>query len=175
MAAGNKCVSAGELLPASVRDSWRQATGMDIIDGYGASETLVLVLTGFGCDDGLQPSPGVEAEPLDAQAAEAGTPTRLKFRVSTLALGYLDRPAAQAENFRDGAFCPADLFVRTSSGGWRFAGRVPGCVHGSTRRARFIEIRRWSFSSPPAPRPTRTRLPSRWQPHPTTVIRSPTS
>jgi acyl-coenzyme A synthetase/AMP-(fatty) acid ligase len=117
------CVSAGEMLPASLREAWKQATGLDIVDGYGASETLVLVLTAQGGDDGLQPSPGVEARPLDPASADNGLPTRLCFRVATLALGYLDRPAAHAETFRDGAFCPADLFVRTPGGGWRFAGR----------------------------------------------------
>ena len=93
------CVSAGEALPASLRDAWREATGIGMIDGYGASETLVLVLTGAGRDDGLQPSPGVDVRPLDPEAAAPGIPTRLCIRVSTLALGYLDRPAAQAESF----------------------------------------------------------------------------
>lgn len=140
-AAGVKrCVSAGEALPASLRDAWREATGIGMIDGYGASETLILVLTALDGDDGLQPSPGVEARPLDAQAAGAGIPTRLCFRVSTLALGYLDRPAAQADSFRDGAFCPADLFLRTPSGGWRFAGREDSLVKIKGRWVNLVEL-----------------------------------
>ena len=118
-----RCVSAGEPLPPGLRAAWHAATGIDILDGYGASEVLVLVLTARGTDDGLQPSPGVMVEPVDADAVAAGLPTRLRIRVSTQALGYLDRPAAQADSFRDGAFCPADLFVATAGGGWRFAGR----------------------------------------------------
>lgn len=117
------CVSAGEALPQSLRDAWRAQTGLPMVDGYGASETLVLVLTACEGDDGLQPSPGVQLRPLDAEAAATGRPTRLCFRVDMQALGYLDRPAAQADSFRDGAFCPADLFVATAGGGWRFAGR----------------------------------------------------
>ena len=117
------CVSAGEALPQSLRDAWRTQTGLPMVDGYGASETLVLVLTACDGDDGLRASPGVQARPLDAEAAAEGRPTRLCFRVDMQALGYLDRPAAQADGFRDGAFCPADLFVATASGGWRFAGR----------------------------------------------------
>ena len=51
-------------------------------------------------------------------------PTRLCFRVDMQALGYLDRPARRPTASRDGAFCPADLFVATAGGGgWRFAGR----------------------------------------------------
>jgi acyl-coenzyme A synthetase/AMP-(fatty) acid ligase len=134
------CVSAGETLPASLHDAWLAATGISMLDGYGASETLVLVLTGKPGDDGLQPSPGVEVYPLDPEAAASGIPTRLRIRVSTLALGYLDRPAAQAETFRDGAFCPADLFLRTEGGGWRFAGREDSLVKIKGRWVNLVEL-----------------------------------
>jgi benzoate-CoA ligase len=140
-AAGVKlCVSAGEALPASLREAWRAACGLPMVDGYGASETLVLVLTAKDGDDGLQPSPGVEVHPADPEAAIAGIPTRLRIRVPTLALGYLDRPAAQAETFRDGAFCPADLFLRTESGGWRFAGREDSLVKIKGRWVNLVEL-----------------------------------
>lgn len=140
-AAGVKrCVSAGEVMPASLREAWKQATGIGIVDGYGASETLVLVLTSLEGDDGLQPSPGVDVQPLDPAAAAAGIPTRLCFRASTLALGYLDRPAAQAESFRDGAFCPADLFIRIEGGGWRFAGREDSLVKIRGRWVNLAEL-----------------------------------
>ncbi len=134
------CVSAGETLPASLRDAWQAATGIGMVDGYGASETLVLVLTGKAGDDGLLPSPGVEVHPLDPEAAASGIPTRLRIRVSTLALGYLDRPAAQAETFRDGAFCPADLFLRTEGGGWRFAGREDSLIKIKGRWVNLVEL-----------------------------------
>lgn len=130
-------VSAGEALPATLREAWRAATARPMIDGYGASEVLCLVLTALDGDDGLRPSPGVQAQPLDARAADAGGPTRLLIRTSTLALGYLDRPAAQADGFRDGAFCPADLFVRTAGGGWRFAGREDALVKV---RGRWVDL-----------------------------------
>ncbi|MCC7152123.1 MAG: AMP-binding protein [Rubrivivax sp.] len=117
------CVSAGEALPQSLRDAWRAQTGLPMVDGYGASETNVLVLTAREGDDGLMPSPGVKVSALDADSAADGRPTRLRFRLDCQALGYLDRPASQADSFRDGAFCPADLFVATEGGGWRFAGR----------------------------------------------------
>jgi acyl-coenzyme A synthetase/AMP-(fatty) acid ligase/rubrerythrin len=141
VAAGvRKCVSAGETLPASLREAWRQATGIDMVDGYGASETLVLVLTAMAGDDGLRPSPGVEVHPLDPEAAAAGLPTRLGFRVSTVARGYLDRPTAQAQSFRGDAFCPADLFVHTQGGGWRFAGREDSLVKIRGRWVNLVEL-----------------------------------
>ena len=135
-----RCVSAGEAMPQALRDAWRAATGLTIIDGYGASEVLSLVLTALDGDDGLQLSPGVDARPLDAEAAAGGGPTRLLIRTTTQALGYLDRPAAQADSFRDGAFCPADLFVRTAGGGWRFAGREDALVKIRGRWVNLAEL-----------------------------------
>lgn len=134
------CVSAGEALPASLREAWRDACGLPMIDGYGASEVLVLVLTARDDDDGLRPSPGVEIHPVDPEAAASGIPTRLRIHVSTVALGYLDRPAAQAESFRDDAFCPADLFLRTEGGGWRFAGREDSLVKIKGRWVNLVEL-----------------------------------
>ena len=134
------CVSAGEPLPPSLRTAWREACGIGMVDGYGASETLVLVLTAIDGDDGLQASPGVEVRAVDPAAAAAGIPTRLCFRVPSVSLGYLDRPAAQADSFRDGAFCPADLFVATDGGGWRFAGREDSLVKIKGRWVNLIEL-----------------------------------
>ncbi|MBE7417909.1 MAG: AMP-binding protein [Ideonella sp.] len=134
------CISAGEALPASLRQAWREATGLPMIDGYGASEVLVLVLTAVDGDDALCLSPGTQAEPLDAAAAAAGTPTRLLISSPMQALGYLDRPAAQADSFRDGRFCPADLFVPTATGGWRFAGREDSMVKVKGRWVNLVDL-----------------------------------
>lgn len=134
------CVSAGEALPATLRQAWREATGLPMINGYGASEVLVLVMTEIDGDDGLQPSPGTEIAPLDAAAADAGGPTRLLIGSPMQALGYLDRPAAQADSFRAGRFCPADLFVRTAGGGWRFGGREDSLVKISGRWVNLVDL-----------------------------------
>jgi acyl-coenzyme A synthetase/AMP-(fatty) acid ligase len=141
------CVSAGEALPASLRDEWRRQTGLVIVNGYGASETLILVMLDRGDGQGFAPSPGVDIQPLEAM--EAGVPTRLLIRAPTLAVGYLDRPQAQAENFRDGAFCPADLFAREDNGGWRFAGREDSLVKIHGRWVNLVELEeRLSLQAP---------------------------
>jgi acyl-coenzyme A synthetase/AMP-(fatty) acid ligase len=123
-------VSAGEALPASLRDEWKRQTGRTIVDGFGASETLVLVLVDVGDGEGLQTSPGIDIDSFDGSHAQ-GAPGRIAIRGSTVALGYWNRPDAQAEHFRDGAFVPSDLFERTATG-WRFAGREDSLVkvHG---------------------------------------------
>ncbi|HSD44772.1 MAG TPA: AMP-binding protein [Burkholderiales bacterium] len=132
------CVSAGEALPASVREQWRAQTGLSIVDGYGASETLILVMLGRDDEQGFMPSPGVDIRPLDEVAP--GAPTRLMIHAPTLALGYLDRPQAQAETFREGAFCPADLWARNPAGGWRFAGREDSLVKIRGRWVNLVEL-----------------------------------
>jgi 2-aminobenzoate-CoA ligase len=40
-----KCVSAGEALPASTRTLWREATGIELIDGIGATELLHIFIS----------------------------------------------------------------------------------------------------------------------------------
>lgn len=132
------CVSAGEALPDSLREGWRKQTGLSIANGYGASETLILVMLSLGDSPGLSPSPGVEIRPL-SDVGE-GVPTRICIRATTLALGYLDRPQAQAEHFRDGAFCPSDLFARDAAGVWRFAGREDSLVKIHGRWVNLVEL-----------------------------------
>ncbi len=133
------CVSAGEALPASLREAWREQTGLTIVDGYGASEVLILVMLDRGDGQGFTPSPGVDVQAIGDAPADA--PTRLAFRAPTLALGYLDRPQAQAETFRDGLlFCPADLFKQNQYGGWAFAGREDSLVKIRGRWVNLAEL-----------------------------------
>ncbi len=131
------CVAAGEALSPQLRQAWQQASGgLPMFDGYGCSETLVLVLGAADGDGWLQPSPGVRARPLDPDAAARGLPTRLLIEAETLALGYHDRPQAQAESFRGDALCPADMFVQQGHG-WRFAGREDSLVK---LRGRWVDL-----------------------------------
>lgn len=132
------CVSAGEALPTSLRDEWRRQTGVSIVNGFGASETLGLVLVNRDDGEDLSPTPGVEIEALDANCGE--TATRLRIRAPTLAIGYWHRPDADAENFRDGAFCPADLFRHADSGAWHFAGREDSLVKVRGRWINLVEL-----------------------------------
>jgi acyl-coenzyme A synthetase/AMP-(fatty) acid ligase len=134
------CVSAGEALPASLCDEWKRQTGMTIVNGFGASETLVLVLVDSDDGQGMRASPGIEVVPLvEAASAAAGEngPRRVLVRGSTVATGYWNRPDAQAEHFRDGGFAPSDLFHRDDRGGWRFAGREDSLVKV---RGRWVDL-----------------------------------
>lgn len=132
------CVSAGEALSANLREEWRKQTGISIVNGYGASETLSLVLINPGEGEGFSPAPGVEIHAMDDFGA--GAPTRLRIQTLTLALGYWNQPEADAANFVDGAFCPADLFQPTGANAWCFAGREDSLVKIHGRWVNLVEL-----------------------------------
>lgn len=131
-------VSAGEALSPELRDEWRRQTGASIINGYGASETLVLVMTDRDDGRGLRASPGITIAPLQAVTGRA--PTRVRIDASMIALGYWNLPGDQAEHFRDGSFCPSDLFDANDDGSWRFAGREGSLVKVHGRWVDLIAI-----------------------------------
>ncbi|HLO92943.1 MAG TPA: AMP-binding protein, partial [Burkholderiaceae bacterium] len=66
-----KCVSAGEALPAATRALWKEATGIELIDGIGATEMLHIFISHD--EAGARPGatgravPGYQACVLDEQ------------------------------------------------------------------------------------------------------------
>ena len=69
-----KCVSAGEALPAATRKLWKDATGIELIDGIGATEMLHIFISH---DDALA-KPGATGKPIPGYRAcvmdDAGHP-----------------------------------------------------------------------------------------------------
>ena len=84
-----KCVSAGEALPAATRVQWREATGIELIDGIGATELLHIFISADERD--ARPGatgkvvPGYEACILDneGQPVPIGTVGKLAVRGPT--------------------------------------------------------------------------------------------
>ncbi|MBI3452043.1 MAG: AMP-binding protein, partial [Rhodospirillales bacterium] len=74
LASLKKGVSAGEHLPLAIFESWREATGIKLIDGLGATELLHIFISASG--DDIRPGatgkviPGYEARIVD----DAGNP-----------------------------------------------------------------------------------------------------
>ena len=69
-----KCVSAGEALPAATRQLWREASGIEIIDGIGSTELFHIFISAGESQaragaTGL-PVPGYRACVLDEQGRE---------------------------------------------------------------------------------------------------------
>lgn len=119
-------VSAGESLPMPVRRALEDATGISPLSGYGTSETLALML--YSRDDNgiLRSTPLTEVRNCEAVSdSDAGMPRRLCFRHPAVALGYWQRPEAQAD-FHDGWFSPGDMFVPHGAAdpAWEYSGRT---------------------------------------------------
>jgi 2-aminobenzoate-CoA ligase len=71
-----RSVSAGEALPLATRDAWRQATGLAMIDGIGATEILHIFISAAGSEirPGAtgKPIPGYSACLLDDEGRQLG-------------------------------------------------------------------------------------------------------
>ena len=100
-----KCVSAGEALPAPTRKLWKDATGIEIIDGIGATEMLHIFIS--HADDDARP--GATGKPVpgyvacvmddDGRPVPNGTVGRLAVKGPT-GCRYLDdaRQSAYVKN-----------------------------------------------------------------------------
>ena len=60
-----KCVSAGEALPAATRALWKEATGIELIDGIGATELLHIFIS----HDEAHARPGATGTPVPGYRA----------------------------------------------------------------------------------------------------------
>ena len=60
-----KCVSAGEALPAATRKLWKDATGIELIDGIGATEMLHIFISA----DEADARPGATGKPVPGYRA----------------------------------------------------------------------------------------------------------
>jgi 2-aminobenzoate-CoA ligase len=80
-----KCVSAGEALPASTRAMWKEATGIELIDGIGATELLHIFISADEAH--ARPGatgvvvPGYRAEVVDDHGRPVAPGTVGKLRV----------------------------------------------------------------------------------------------
>jgi acyl-coenzyme A synthetase/AMP-(fatty) acid ligase len=109
-------VAAGEALNPEVLRAWREATGLEIRDGYGQTETGQL--TGMPLD--VPARPGSMGRPLPgvALSVEDRELTVDPATVPTFFLGYLDEHVRRAA---DGAWIVED---RRDGGPWQTGDRV---------------------------------------------------
>jgi benzoate-CoA ligase len=116
-------VSAGERPSAQLVAQWKRATGGELLNLYGMSETFcACIVTPPGTSDGRvtgMPLAGVELELRDGV---------LWVRHPSLAAGYVNLPERTRESFRDGWFCTRDLFVREPDGSLVAQGRSDDLV-----------------------------------------------
>jgi Acyl-coenzyme A synthetases/AMP-(fatty) acid ligases len=121
-----RAVSAGEACPPDVAAAWRELTGIPLVNGYGTTETLSLVLYRTEEMAGAQPTPLTQAR-VDAEEAGGRDGTvRLWFSHPAVALGYSRVVTHDSARFGGNGFSPGDLFRPAGADGgdgWSFAGR----------------------------------------------------
>jgi 2-aminobenzoate-CoA ligase len=127
-----QCVSAGEALPASTRALWREATGIELIDGIGATELLHIFISADEAHarpgaTGL-PVPGYRAEVVDEQGrpVPAGTVGQLRVKGPTGCRYLAD--ARQSTYVRDGWNYTGDAYRLDADGYFHYHARTDDMI-----------------------------------------------
>lgn len=123
------CVSAGEALPAPVWHRWKEATGLDIIDGIGSTENFHIFLSNRPDDI----RPGSSGKPFDGydvkivdeagNEVEQGEIGDLLVKGETAALFYLHRYEESQQTFRGEWLFTGDKYYVDEDGYYWHAGR----------------------------------------------------
>ena len=129
------CTATGEVLNQEIIGVWRDSFGLTIHDGYGQTETAIVVanVPGMEVKAGSMGRPflGHDVRVLGAEGKEAGDgevgeiAIRIRpERPPSLLLEYWKNPAENAAAFRGDYYFTGDLASRDSDGYLWFAGRA---------------------------------------------------
>jgi 2-aminobenzoate-CoA ligase len=126
------CVSAGEGLPDATRQLWKEASGIEMIDGIGATEMFHIFISSRGEDVrrgaiGRVVS-GYSARVVDDDGVEVPRGTLGKLAViGPTGCRYLD-DARQGNYVKDGWNYPGDAFVQDGDGYFFFQARADDMI-----------------------------------------------
>lgn len=145
------CVAAGEPLNPEVIETWRRATGLTIRDGYGQTETVVVVanLPDTAVQPGSmgKPMPGFTVDVIgdDALPVAAGKEGDIAVRVKPdrpvgLFREYWHDPEATARAFRGDYYLTGDRAYRDDDGRLWFVGRSDDVIISSAYRIGPFEV-----------------------------------
>lgn len=144
------CVSAGEPLNPEVIGVWREATGLQICEGYGQTETAILC----GVFDGMEvkpgsmglPAPGVDLDVIDEAGRRLDANTEGDVAVSLepapqgLFLAYRDDPERTEATRRGEWYMTGDRAIRDDDGYFWFVGRSDDVIISSGYRIGPFEV-----------------------------------
>lgn len=128
----SRSVSAGEALPVATREAWKAATGLDMIDGIGATEMLHIFISAAGSEvrPGAtgKPVPGYVACILDedGQPLGPGVIGRLAVKGPT-GCRYLDDP--RQRNYVQGGWnITGDAYEMDADGYFYYRSRLDDMI-----------------------------------------------
>jgi benzoate-CoA ligase family protein len=123
------CVSAGECLPAQIFHDWKDATGLDIIDGIGSTELFYMFISNR-CDEirpgsSGQPVEGYEIRLIDDRGVKIEGAGRgdLFVRGASAFSHYWNNQEKTAATMSDGWVKTGDVYHRDEDGFYWFEGR----------------------------------------------------
>ncbi|QTD44925.1 AMP-binding protein [Ottowia testudinis] len=121
------CVSAGEALPDATRQLWKQATGIEMLDGIGATEMFHIFISSAGAEVRAgaigKVVPGYQAKVVDDAGHELPRGQIGKLAViGPTGCRYMD-DARQASYVPDGWNRPGDAFVQDDDGYFHYQSR----------------------------------------------------
>ena len=127
-----KCVSAGEALPAATRQLWKDATGIEIIDGIGSTELFHIFISA----DEAHAKPGATGLPVPGYVAaildDEGSPLppgqvgRLAIKGPT-GCKYLDDPR-QSQYVQNGWNLTGDAYLVDEEGQYVYQARTDDMI-----------------------------------------------
>ena len=132
LASLQKTVSAGEALPRATRTGWRDASGIEMIDGIGATEMLHIFISAAGADvrPGAtgKPVPGYQACVLDddGKPVPAGTVGHLAVKGPTGCRYLADE--RQTNYVRDGWNLTGDAYSMDADGYFWYQARTDDMI-----------------------------------------------
>ena len=139
-----KCVAAGEALPAATRTLWREATGIETIDGIGATEMFHIFISADEAQarpgaTGLA-VPGYRARVVDEKGNDvpAGTIGRLAVQGPT-GCRYLDDPR-QADYVKGGWNYTGDAYLQDADGYFVYQSRTDDMIISAGYNIAAIEV-----------------------------------
>lgn len=145
------CVGAGEPLNPEVIEAWKAGTGLTIYDGYGQTETVLLVAN-FRClpikpGSMGKPMPGLEVAVIDEEGQEVPPKVEgdLAVRVrptrpAGLFREYWRNPEATANCLRGDWYVTGDRGVRDEDGYLWFVGRADDVIISAGYRIGPFEV-----------------------------------
>ncbi len=125
-----QCVSAGEALPPQIAKSFRERTGVDILDGIGSTEMLHIFLSNRPDDFRLGTTgkavPGYELKLVDEQGNEVkqGELGELQIKGPTAANGYWNNREKSRSTFVGEWARSGDKYTQDADGYYVYGGRT---------------------------------------------------
>jgi long-chain acyl-CoA synthetase len=129
------CMSGGAAMPVEVMKAFEAKFGVDVLEGYGLSETSPIA--SFNTPDRERtpgsigyPVWGVEMAILDEkdQPLPDGERGEICIRGHNVMKGYLGREEATRETMRGGWFHSGDIGIRDANGSYRIVDRVKDMI-----------------------------------------------